>query len=89
MDWTKEEIEIIRKALPAVEAAANSRQDECWPGDGPAHDDHCHLTDHDLSARAVAATKGLSWEFSSWSSTVRWMREVIRCCASNSPAATT
>jgi len=77
MTWTTEEIAIIHKALPVVEAAASSNQDECWPGDGPAHDDHCRLTDHRLARRAVKATEGLTWEFYSWSSTANWMRKAL------------
>ena len=76
--WTPEEVEIMKQALPAVEAAANSKQDECWPGDGPAHDDHCALTHHELSRAAVEASEGLVWEFYSWSSTASWMRDAIQ-----------
>lgn len=71
------EIAIIKRALPAVEAAAASNQDECWPSDAAAHDDFCKLTDHRLAQSAVEATEGLSWEFYSWSSTAAWMRETI------------
>ena len=67
MNWTPSEIEIMRRALPAVEAVPPG-QDKCWPGDGPAHDDHCKLTDHTASLAAVTATEGISWNFDSWSS---------------------
>lgn len=77
MTWTEAEIGIIRRALPAVEAAAQSDQNECWPGDGPAHDEHCGITDHRLARRAVKATEGLSWEFSSWATTMAWMRAAL------------
>ena len=75
--YTKEELGIMRNALTIVESAANSTQDECWPGDGPAHDDHCALSDHGLATAAVKATEGLSWEFSSWSRTADWFRSTL------------
>jgi len=77
MTYTAVEINIIRRALPAVDAAAASEQNTCWPGDGPVHDDHCHLTDHRLSRRAVRATEGMTWDFTSWSSTATWMRRAL------------
>ena len=67
----------MRNALTIVDAAANSNQDECWPGDGPAHDDHCGISDHELASAAVKATEGLSWEFSSWSRTADWFRSTL------------
>jgi hypothetical protein len=68
---TPNEIEIMRAALPIVEAVP-AAQDSCWPGDGPAHDDDCNLVDHAASASAVSATEGLSWEFTSWSEAAAW-----------------
>jgi hypothetical protein len=78
ISYTKEELEIMRTALPIVEAAGNSDQDFCWPGDGPAHDDHCLLSDHSLAAAAVEATEGLTWDFSSWTRTADWFRSALR-----------
>ena len=78
MRFTDKELAVIRRALPVVERAAASEQDECWPGDGPAHDDYCNLTDHRLARAAVEATEGLpGWEFYSWSSTAEWMRHAV------------
>jgi hypothetical protein len=76
---TARELEIMTAALPLVESVPMA-QDSCWPGDGPAHDDDCTLADHTASAAAVAATEGLSWEFSSWSDTAAWFRSAIEGC---------
>jgi hypothetical protein len=73
---TENELKIMTAALPVVEAVPES-QDSCWPGDGPAHDDDCTETDHAASIAAVAATEGLSWEFSSWTATAAWFRTSI------------
>ncbi len=54
-----------------------AEQDACWPGDGPAHDNHCALADHAESRAAVAATEGLSWEFSTWSSFREQVAELL------------
>ena len=70
---TPNEIGIMRAALPIVEAVP-AAQDSCWPGDGPAHDDDCTLADHAASTAAVVATRGLSWDFSSWASAAAWFR---------------
>jgi hypothetical protein len=35
---TQTEITIMERALPFVETAARSNQNECWPGDGPVHE---------------------------------------------------
>lgn len=70
---SNEELKIMTGALPVVESVP-AAQDTCWPGDRPAHDDVCPLSDHAASAAAVAATQGLCWEFSSWSSTAAWFR---------------
>ncbi len=67
---------LLNRALVAAEAVP-TKQDECWPGDGPGHDDDCTLADHAASAAAVSATEGLSWEFSSWSATADQLRERI------------
>ncbi len=74
--YTATELDIIRHALPIVEAVPRS-QDTCWPGDGPAHDDECKIKDHGKSSAAVAATEGLSWDFYAWSDTARWMRDAV------------
>ena len=74
--WTEKELRTMALALPIIEAVP-SEQDECWPGDGPVHDDHCSLTDHAESAAAVKATKGVSWEFGSWSGTHTAWRSVL------------
>ena len=73
---TETELKIMTAALPVVEAVPAS-QDSCWPGDGPAHDDDCTDTDHAASTAAVAATEGLSWEFSTWTATAAWFRAAI------------
>jgi hypothetical protein len=73
---TETELKIMTAALPVVEAVPAS-QDSCWPGDGPAHDDDCTETDHAASTAAVAATEGLSWEFSTWTTTAAWFRAAI------------
>lgn len=83
---TATELQIMTDALPVVEAVPAS-QDSCWPGDVPAHDDDCALTDHAASAAAVAATKGLSWEFSSWTATADWFRAAIEEAESVAAAA--
>jgi hypothetical protein len=77
MTTNENERKIMTSALPIVEAVP-AAQDSCWPGDGPAHDDNCTLTDHTASAAAVAATEGLSWDFSSWTATAAWFRAEIR-----------
>lgn len=69
--------DIARVALPVV-LAVPAAQDTCWPGDGPAHDDHCALADHAASRAAVSATEGLSWEFTSWSAAAEWLRRGVR-----------
>ena len=73
---TETELKIMTAALPVVEAVPAS-QDSCWPGDGPAHDDDCTEIDHAASTAAVAATEGLSWEFSTWTATAAWFRAAI------------
>ena len=73
---TAKEIEIMAAALPVVEAVP-AAQDNCWPGDGPAHDDDCTLIDHTASAAAVAATAGLCWEFSTWTAAASWFRAAL------------
>ena len=73
---TETELKIMTAALPAVEAVPAS-QDSCWPGDGPAHDDDCTEIDHAASTAAVAATEGLSWEFSTWTGAAAWFRAAI------------
>lgn len=73
---SENELQIMIAALPAIEAVP-VEQDECWPGDGPAHDYACSLTDHTASAAAVAATADLYWDFESWSSTHAWLLGVI------------
>jgi hypothetical protein len=73
---TETELKIMTAALPIVEAVPDA-QNSCWPGDGPAHDDDCTLTDHAASAAAVTATEGLSWEFSTWSATADWFHAAI------------
>jgi hypothetical protein len=72
-----DDVQIMTAALPVVEAVPAS-QDSCWPGDGPAHDDDCTETDHAASTAAVAATEGLSWEFSTWTATANWFRAAMR-----------
>ena len=73
---TPQELKIMAAALPVVEAVP-AKQDMCWPGDGPAHDDQCRLTDHTASAAAVKATEGLRWDFGGWAATARWFRELV------------
>jgi hypothetical protein len=75
--YTETELKIMTAALPAVEAVPAS-QDSCWPGDGPAHDDDCTVSDHAASIAAVAATEGLSWEFSTWSAAAKHWRALTR-----------
>ncbi len=67
---------LLSRALVAADAVP-AKQDECWPSDGPAHDEDCTLADHAASRAAVVATEGLSWEFSSWSATADQLRERI------------
>ena len=76
LNATENELKIMTAALPVVEAGPAS-QDSCWPGDGPAHDDDCAETDHAASTAAVAATEGLSWEFSTWTGAAAWFRAAI------------
>ena len=73
---TTNELNIMAAALPIV-AAVPAMQDGCWPGDGPAHDDDCALSDHAESAAAVAATEGLCWDFTGWTTTADWFRREI------------
>lgn len=73
---SEKELAIMSAALPLVQAVPES-QDSCWPGDGPAHDDDCSLSDHAAAEAAVKATEGLSWEFSTWTSTAAWFRLAI------------
>ena len=75
--YTENELKIITAALPVVEAVPAS-QDSCWPGDGPAHDDDCTVSDHAASIAAVAATEGLSWEFYTWSAAAKHWRALTR-----------
>jgi hypothetical protein len=74
--YTATELIIMTAALPAVEAVPAS-QDSCWPGDGPAHDDDCTVSDHAASIAAVAATEGLCWDFYTWSAFARHLRHVL------------
>lgn len=74
--WTPAEIEIMKRALPVIEAVP-AMQDQCWPGDGPAHDAECTYPHHEASAAAVKATEGVSWEFHGWTSTARMFRNGI------------
>lgn len=84
---TENELKIMTAALPVVEAVPAS-QDSCWPSDGPAHDDDCTLANHAASAAAVAATEGISWDFSTWSATASWFRGAIAAAAGSVTPAT-
>ena len=75
--YTATELIIMTAALPVVEAVPTS-QDSCWPGDGPAHDDDCTVSDHAASIAAVAATEGLCWDFYTWSAAARAWRALTR-----------
>jgi hypothetical protein len=72
--WTPSEIEIMKRALPTIDAVP-APQDECWPGD--AGHDECQLRDHAASLAAVAATAGVSWEFGGWARTARMFRDAV------------
>ncbi len=74
--YTPKEISIMRAALPIVEAVP-AAQNDCWPGDGPNHDDHCEYPNHAQAEEAVAATEGLVWDFGGWTATARWFRDVL------------
>ena len=76
--WTPSEIEIMKRALPAIDAVP-APQDECWPGD--AGHDECQLRDHAASLAAVAATAGVSWEFGGWARTARMFRDLLAAIA--------
>ena len=71
---TETELKIMTAALPVV-ADVPASQDSCWPGS--AHHDDCTEIDHAASTAAVAATEGLSWEFSAWTATAAWFRAAI------------
>ena len=73
MTQTRNEHNIMLRALPVVHRVVGTDQNQCWPGD-PVHDDHCSLTDHRLARRAVAATAGLTWEFDGWHSVEEWFK---------------